>query len=285
MATASTKDTSRKKAAKGQPAQVVADPNSSPLFVQSVEKAMSVLTAFDGSKRQLSLSEIAALTGFDMSATQRFTYTLAVLGYLRKDPDSRKYELSPKLLDFTYHYLTSNELVSRATPYLQQLGAETEEATNLTVLDDTDIVFVLRIVSRNVFNAHVITGSRLPAYCTAPGLAMLATFSDGEIEDILSRSRLIAYTSSTVYEPQRIKKRIVQIRKQGYAHAEDEYFISDISTAAAIVNAHGRAIGAVNIAVARPRWDATRDEKRFADLVISTASAISSRRVSAQVVP
>nr|WP_240655973.1 IclR family transcriptional regulator [Paraburkholderia phosphatilytica] len=254
------------------------DPTASSLYVQSVEKAMKVLTAFDGSKRQLSLSEISALTGFDVSATQRFTYTLAALGYLFKDPESRKYELSPKLLDFTYHYLTSNELVSRATPYLQQLGSETEEATNLTVLDDTHIVFVLRIVSRNVFNAHVITGSRLPAYCTAPGLAILATFSDGEIDDILSRTNLVAYTPSTVYQPRKIKERLVQIRKQGYAHAEDEYFVSDISTAAAITNAQGRGIGAVNIAVARSRWHADRDEKRFADLVISTASAISTRR-------
>ncbi|MBW8833831.1 MAG: IclR family transcriptional regulator [Burkholderia sp.] len=276
-----------------------ADPSASPLYVQSVEKAMKVLTAFDGSKRQLSLSEISASTGFDMSATQqrqlslseisastgfdmsatqRFTYTLAALGYLFKDADSRKYELSPGLLDFTYHYLTSNDLVSRATPYLQQLGSETEEATNLTVLDDTDIVFVLRIVSRNVFNAHVITGSRLPAYCTAPGLAILATLPDGEIDDILSRTNLVAYTASTVYQPRKIKERIVQIRKQGYAHTEDEYFVSDISTAAAITNAHGRGIGAVNIAVARSRWQADRDEKRFADLVISTASAISTRR-------
>jgi DNA-binding IclR family transcriptional regulator len=255
-----------------------ADPSASPLYVQSVEKAMKVLTAFDGSKRQLSLSEISASTGFDMSATQRFTYTLAALGYLFKDADSRKYELSPRLLDFTYHYLTSNDLVSRATPYLQQLGSETEEATNLTVLDDTDIVFVLRIVSRNVFNAHVITGSRLPAYCTAPGLAILATLPDGEIHDILSRTNLVAYTASTVYQPRKIKERIVQIRKQGYAHTEDEYFVSDISTAAAITNAHGRGIGAVNIAVARSRWQADRDEKRFADLVISTASAISTRR-------
>ena len=255
-----------------------ADPSASPLYVQSVEKAMKVLTAFDGSKRQLSLSEISASTGFDMSATQRFTYTLAALGYLFKDADSRKYELSPRLLDFTYHYLTSNDLVSRATPYLQQLGSETEEATNLTVLDDTDIVFVLRIVSRNVFNAHVITGSRLPAYCTAPGLAILATLPDGEIDDILSRTNLVAYTASTVYQPRKIRERIVQIRKQGYAHTEDEYFVSDISTAAAITNAHGRGIGAVNIAVARSRWQADRDEKRFADLVISTASAISTRR-------
>jgi DNA-binding IclR family transcriptional regulator len=255
-----------------------ADPSASSLYVQSVEKAMKVLTAFDGSKRQLSLSEISSFTALDMSATQRFTYTLAALGYLFKDPDSRKYELSPRLLDFTYHYLTSNDLVSRATPYLQQLGSETEEATNLTVLDDTDIVFVLRIVSRNVFNAHVITGSRLPAYCTAPGLAILATLPDGEIDDILSRTNLVPYTASTVYQPRKIKERLVQIRKQGYAHAEDEYFVSDISTAAAITNAHGRGIGAVNIAVARSRWRADRDEKRFADLVISTASAISTRR-------
>ncbi|MFM0719452.1 IclR family transcriptional regulator [Paraburkholderia strydomiana] len=267
----------RKSPATKPPVEAV-DPSTSSLYVQSVEKAMKVLTAFDGSKRQLSLSEISSLTGFDMSATQRFTFTLAALGYLFKDPDSREYELSPRLLDFTYHYLTSNELVSRATPYLQQLGSETEEATNLTVLDDRDIVFVLRIVSRNVFNAHVITGSRLPAYCTAPGLAILATLPDGEIDDILSRTNLVPYTSSTVYQPRKIKDRIAQIRKQGYAHTEDEYFVSDISTAAAITNAHGRGVGAVNIAVARSRWHADRDERRFADLVISTASAISTRR-------
>ncbi|WP_042264097.1 IclR family transcriptional regulator [Paraburkholderia heleia] len=268
----------RKSRPAGEATRAAADPTASSLYVQSVEKAMTVLTAFDGSKRQLSLSEIAAITGFDMSATQRFTFTLATLGYLLKDPESRKYELSPRLLDFTYHYLTSNELVSRATPYLQQLGSETEEATNLTVLDDTDIVFVLRIVSRNVFNAHVITGSRLPAYCTAPGLAILATLDDGEIDDILSRTNLVAHTASTVYQPRKIRERIAQIRKQGYAHTEDEYFVSDISTAAAITNTRGRGIGAVNIAVARSRWQPDRDERRFADLVISTASAISSKR-------
>ncbi|WP_408272950.1 IclR family transcriptional regulator [Paraburkholderia sediminicola] len=278
MTTAPPKTPRKKKSDSTAAPDVAADPTASSLYVQSVEKAMTVLTAFDGSKRQLSLSEIAALTGFDMSATQRFTFTLAALGYLFKDPESRKYELSPKLLDFTYHYLTSNDLVSRATPYLQQLGSETEEATNLTVLDDTDIIFVLRIVSRNVFNAHVITGSRLPAYCTAPGLAILATFDDGEVDDILSRTNLVAYTAATIYQPRKIKERIAQIRKQGYAHTEDEYFVSDISTAAAITNARGRGVGAVNIAVARPRWQADRDERRFADLVISTASAISSRR-------
>lgn len=255
-----------------------ASSTESTLYVNSVEKAMKVLTAFDGSKRHLSLSEIAVATGLDISAAQRFTFTLSALGYLLKDPQSKKYELSPKLLDFTYHYLVSNELVSRAAPYLQQLAAETEEATNLTVRLDTDIVFVLRIVSRSVFNANVIVGSRLPAYCTAPGLAMLATLDDAEIDDILARTNLVQFTPSTVSQPRKIKERLARIRKQGYAHTEDEFFMGDISTAAAVVNQDGRAIGAINIAVPRVRWNAERDERRFADLVIQTAGALSARR-------
>src|SRR5262245_12560629 len=101
-------------------------PADSPLFVNAVEKAMRVLMAFDGQRRHLSLSQIAALTALDMSAAQRFTYTLAALGYLRKDAQSRKYELSPRLLEFTSHYLESSDLVSRASPYLHELALQTE---------------------------------------------------------------------------------------------------------------------------------------------------------------
>ncbi|MFJ2991091.1 IclR family transcriptional regulator [Pandoraea sp. NPDC087047] len=278
MATTKPPRSRAKAAAATETAFAAAPSTESTLYVNSVEKAMKVLTAFDGSKRHLSLSEIAAATGFDISAAQRFTFTLSALGYLLKDPQSKKYELSPKLLDFTYHYLVSNELVSRAAPYLQQLAAETEEATNLTVRLDTDIVFVLRIVSRSVFNANVIVGSRLPAYCTAPGLAMLATLDEAEIDDILARTNLVQFTPATVSQPRKIKERLARIRKQGYSHTEDEFFMGDISTAAAVVNQDGRAIGAINIAVPRVRWNAERDERRFADLVIQTAGALSARR-------
>jgi len=209
----------------------------SPLFVQSVEKAMKVLTAFDGSKRQLSLSEIAALTELDNSAAQRFTYTLSLLGYLVKDAATRKYELSVRLLDFTFHYLASSELVSRAAPVLQKLARDTEEVCNLTVPDGVDIVFVQRIVSRNVLVPNVIVGSRLPSYCTAPGLAMLSTWPAEQVDDVLAKSELIKHTPRTVAEPRRIKTRLARIRAAGYAHTEDELFPDDISTAAPVLDA------------------------------------------------
>jgi IclR family pca regulon transcriptional regulator len=246
----------------------------SPLFVNAVEKAMRVLMAFDGKQRQLSLSQVAALASLDVSAAQRFTHTLATLGYLRKDDRSRKYALSPRLLEFTRHYLESSDLVSRAAPYLHELAMQTEEATNLTVLDGPEIVFVHRIVSRNVLIPAVVVGSRLPAYATAPGLAMLATLPDREIDALLARLPPTSHTRFTVTGRAQIKARLRAIRTKGYAHTSEEYFAGDVSIAVAVLGAGGRAAGAINVAVSKDRWRGSKDEQRFADLLRRTAAAI-----------
>ena len=60
------------------------------LLVQSVEKALRVLQAFDGGTRFLGLTEIAARCGVDKSAAQRFAHTLHLAGYLEKCPDTRR---------------------------------------------------------------------------------------------------------------------------------------------------------------------------------------------------
>jgi IclR family pca regulon transcriptional regulator len=249
--------------------------SSSTLFVNSVEKAMRVLTAFDDKHTRLSLSQIASLTDLDLSAAQRFTYTLTTLRYLVKDPFTKTYSLSPRLLDFAFHYLASNEVVRRAAPYVRQLSQETEETANITVLDGTDIVFTLRIVSQHVLNPQVITGSRLPAYCTAPGLAILSRLPGEQVRDILDNSNLVEHTPHTVADRAGIQKRLDAFRKQGYAHTRGEYYIGDISTAAAIVDARGYPIAAVNVAVSRTRWRGAKDEQRVSNLVIAAAGAIS----------
>lgn len=248
--------------------------SDSPLFVNAVEKAMRVLMTFDGRARHLSLSQIASLADLDMSAAQRFTFTLAALGYLRKDERTRKYELSPRLLEFTSHYLASSDLVARATPYLQQLALETEETTNLTVLDGPQIVFVQRIVSPHVLNPGFLVGSRLPAYATAPGLAMLATLPEREVDALLARMPPVAHTRYTVTDPAAIKARLAEIRSKGYAHTREEYFLGDLSIAAAVIDADGRAAGAINIAVVKSRWQGAADERRFANLLLAARSAI-----------
>ncbi len=246
-----------------------------PLLVQSVEKAFRVLRAFDGRRPNLSLSQIAEETGLDMSAAQRFTHTLSKLGYLGKNPDTKRFELTVKALDFGYHYTRASGFVERGMPYLLHLSKATEETVNLTVLDDTDIVFVSRFMSRHVLNNDVITGTRLPAYCTAPGIAILSGLAEDVAHSILERSDLYPFTPHTTWAIDALKTKLQVSATKGYATAFEEYFHGDLSIAAPVLDAKGTPYGAINIAVSRSRYTPEETEERFAPLVTAAARSIS----------
>ncbi len=246
-----------------------------PLLVQSVEKAFRVLNAFDGTRSSLSLSQIAEETGLDMSAAQRFTHTLSKLGYLAKNADTKRLELTVKALDFGYHYTRSSSLVERGMPFLQHLSKTTEETVNLTVLDGADIVFVARFMSRHVLNNDVITGTRMPAFCTAPGVAILSCLPEAEAHAILEKSDLHPFTPQTTWDLGALKEKLKRSAIQGYATAFEEYFHGDLSVAAPVTDGEGRPIGAFNIAVSRSRYAPEEAEERFAPLVVAAARSVS----------
>jgi len=249
----------------------------STLFVNSVDKAFRVLSAFQPNRRRLSLSQIASYTDLDMSAAQRFTYTLLHLDLLRKDAETKLYELSPRMLDFAHQYIAANEFVSRATPFLQHLSVETEETVNITTLDGHEIVFLQRFVSRHVLTPEVIVGSRLPAYCCSSGLAMLSVLPEEQVREILRASNLVKHTPFTITDPDEIVRRLQGFREVGYAHTENELYLGDIATAVPVTNSDGTLVGAINVAVARPRWKGADDESRISSLLMTAARAISSR--------
>jgi IclR family pca regulon transcriptional regulator len=249
----------------------------SSLFVQSVEKAAGVLSVFTGEQPTLSLSEIARKSGLDMSAAQRFVYTLRVIGLISRDESTRRYRLTPKLLHFGYSYLRSSDLVNRCTPHLLELNNKTSETTNLTVLEGVEIVFVMRLLSRHVANFDTIVGSRLPAYCTAPGLAMLATLNDVAIDKILAKAELKRHTPFTVVDPQLIKNKIIEVRKLGYCIISQEITLGDTSIAAPVIGDDGLAKGAINVAVPTNRWSVDEARSTFSESVVVSAQRSSWR--------
>lgn len=238
---------------------------------------MRVLGAFRAARRSLSLSEIAAASGLDMSAAQRFTHTLWELGYLLREDGTRAYALAPRVLDFAHDYLASSELANRAAPFIQELAKATEEATSLVILDGAEVVFVMRVVSRNVLHMDYHVGSRMPAYCTAQGRAILSRIPAVEADAVLGAGPLARLTPHTVTDLRQLRKRLAEARDAGYALAAEEYLLGDLSIAAPVTDALGRAVAAVNVAVPRSRWKAS-GEKRLAQLVVTAAQAISAGR-------
>lgn len=251
------------------------DDREDPLFVQSVEKAFRVLKAFSAKRPTLSLSQIVSISGLDKSAAQQFTHTLEQLGYLYKDPYTKHFELTSRTLAAANNYTQSNPLVRRAIPYLLQLATTTEEATNLSVLEDTDVVFVARFISRNAIAPHVTVGGRSPAFCTAPGVAILSQMPETAARAVLTASNLHAYTPRTTWRVPDLLVRIWGAAERGYAVCSEEILINDISIAAPVLDRDGKPVAAVNVAVSKLRYTAAAAETRFAPLVIETAQAIS----------
>ena len=245
------------------------------LMVNSVAKAFRVLELFDAKHASMSLSQVAKAAKLDMSAAQRFTHTLTKIGYLRKDPETKAFELTTKTLALGHNYMRASTIIERALPYLMHLSCTMEETVNLTVRDDTDIVFVARFLSRHILNNDVMIGTRMPAFCTAPGVAILSRMPRETACDVLLRSNLRAYTPSTTWKVEKLIAKLDASAARGYATAFEEFYHGDLSVAAAVVNSKGEPICALNIAVLRARFTPREAEKQFAPLVVAAAQSIS----------
>lgn len=248
---------------------------SDPLMIQSVSKAFQVLEVFDATNTRLLLSEIAQLASLDLSATQRLCHTLNKLGYLVKDPVTRQYSLSIRVLDLSHSYKHSSQLVRAAMPVLQHLSRETEETVNLCVLDGTEIVYVSRIQSRHVLSTEVITGTRLPAYCVSSGRAILSRLEEEVARDIITQSDLRQHTAYTVSDPDELMQHVRDARQQGYAACFEELYLGDASIAAPIIGGGQSVAGAITIATTMARFTREDVVSKYANLIIAAARSIS----------
>jgi DNA-binding IclR family transcriptional regulator len=249
-------------------------PRDQRLFVRSVEKTFAVLRVFGSERESLSLGAIAAATGLGKSAVQRFVYSLHALGYLRQNPTTRHYSLSPRLLELSAAYLRADSLVERAQPFLAEANRTSEETVNLNELIDTDVVVVSRFASRHVVSVNAVIGQKYPAFCSAAGRAILAYLPEPVALYIIDRSERRAFTRHTVTDRDALRAILSETRSRGYSIADQQLFIGDISMAAPVFDGGGAVIAAVNIAGAASRWSVDGMRRRIAPILVETARAI-----------
>jgi DNA-binding IclR family transcriptional regulator len=248
------------------------------LFVKSVGKAFQLLEAFErsGDNGRLTHTEMRELTGMDASTIQRMSHTLVTLGYLERG-QSRTYMLGKKFLHFTFEYLRHSATVQRANPILMDLQSETGERVDLSLFEDTEIVYALRRQTKRQTFFATLTGRRIPAYAASGGRAVMAHLPPENVSDILDRSSLIRHTPKTVIDKSEILEEIAKARAQGYAVCVEQVMLGEIVLASAIFDEKHVPIGAVHISGSLSEWDYETFCKRHAPLAISAAVTISSK--------
>ena len=247
----------------------------SPLFIGSVDKMFRILKAFDAGVPSLTLTQIAAESGINLSAAQRFVYTLHRLGYLRKEPQTRHYSLSPKLLNLDTSFLRTQELARRATPYIRQASDSSGETISFLELDDTDIIHVIRYGALRSVRTHILLGTRRPALLSAGGRAIVAFLPRDEADRIVEQSFRAAIE---VPDRPELEESLAAARRDGYSVvSKGGAAAPNVTLAAPVLDAKHLAIAAVEFTVPLDRWldNALRDS--LLRIVLETTQALSSR--------
>jgi DNA-binding IclR family transcriptional regulator len=248
---------------------------SNPLFVGSVAKSFQVLEAFRAAGRSLTFTELCNLTKLEKSAVQRYCHTFAELGFIYKDPATKRFSPSPQMLDFAFTYLSSDPLIQIATPYLVDAREKGGEAMNLGRRMGTDMIYISRLPSKTSPLSIPLLGGRSPVFCTASGRAILSRLEHDRVHSILDRSTLEPLTSHTITDKARILDLVAQAADDGFTIASQECIVSEITVAAPIMGANGRVEGSVNIATSIQQYDPEAVRSDLAPIVTRAALEIS----------
>ncbi len=229
--------------AKHSKAQDLPPPNDQ--FVQSFARGLAVIRAFGPKASEMTLTEVADRTGLTRAGARRILLTLQHLGYVAAN--DRKFYLTPRILDLGYSYLSSMKLWDFAEPAMEELVDKVHESCSVSVLDGTEIVYVLRVPTRKIMTINLSIGSRLPAFCTSMGRVLLGDLEEAALDSVLNQSELKPLTKRTVTSQARLKKIITEDHKKGWSLIDQELEEGLCSIAVPLIDFSGRTIAAMNI--------------------------------------
>jgi IclR family transcriptional regulator, pca regulon regulatory protein len=241
-------------------------------FIQSLERGLAVIRAFDAEHPKLSLSEVAVSTGLSRAAARRFLHTLVNLGYMRMD--GGQFSLRPKILELGYAYLSSLSLPEVAMPHLEQLVEQVRESSSVSQLDGDDVVYIARVPTRRIMTVAISVGTRFPAYATSMGRVLLADRPDEWLDGYLASVALIPLTSHTVASPGALRAELATIREQGWALVDQELEEGLRSVAAPIRDGDDRVIAAINVSTHAGRRSVPEVISDLLEPLLRTARAI-----------
>jgi DNA-binding IclR family transcriptional regulator len=247
--------------------------------IQSIDRAMRVLTALQGARR-MSLSELADRLDLAPSTTHGIVRSLVERGMVVQERGSSRYQLGPAVLRLGNVYLDTLELRSKAIPWAEDLARRTGFAVRTGVLLIDDVVIIHHEPRPDGSRQMPEVGIVIPVHASALGKAILAFLAEDEMQDLLPQE-LRSMTGETVTSAADLREQLDVVRSGGIAVERDEAVLGESSLASPVFDSYGEVVGAIGVVIPS---GGEIDGHAASDLVRETARAVS-RELGAQAWP
>lgn len=206
----------------------------------------------------LGVTEIATALGFSKAAVHRILSSLRNKGLVQMDPITHRYSLGPAILNLGLTYLDRLDVRQIAMPELSQLSQATQETVTLSVRTGWSRVYLDQVTPEREVIMSVQIGVPHPLHSGSSSKAFLAFLPDSDIERYLARP-LEPVTDATITDPQRLRKELAEIRRQGFAESSGERQTGAASVAAPLLDYRGLPVAVMSVCGPAERFDQERE--------------------------
>src|SRR5918995_170542 len=191
--------------------------------VQSLERGFAILEQVAQSREGIGLAELSKKVGLHNSTTFHLVKTMVSLGYIRQSKETKRYRIGRPLFTLAAGSLDEIELVSLATPILEDLSAATGESGHFAVRSGDSVVVIAKTSGTGAFQLTDRVGVVRPAHCTALGKVLLAALSPQQLERFIHGQELRSYTPKTITDPDLLRQDIEEVARTGVAFDDGEF--------------------------------------------------------------
>lgn len=159
-------------------------------FGVAISRAFDVLGCFTSASQHLGLTEISRNSGLAKTTAFRIVYTLEELGYLIRNPVTRKYRLAWGLLPLSYPLLAEISIRQTVRPRMQALAERFKVNVNLGTLHRFSIVLIEAVRSDDLHSTRPDIGAVRPLFLGAIGPAVICGLDDADRTALMNRVKV-----------------------------------------------------------------------------------------------
>ncbi|MCB1426455.1 MAG: IclR family transcriptional regulator [Zhengella sp.] len=215
--------------------------------VPPVERAFRVLRYIADGNSCANMAKAAKETGINRTTLIRLLHTLEQEAMIEKAHNGQGFVLGTGLINLAASALYSRDIVQVAHPELRRLVRDLGLSAHLGILDRREITYLLRETPNLHLVSNVRVGSRLPAHATTIGRIILAHRDFAEVEALFRASEMTAATEKTATTLAALSEQLNADRRLGIAWSVSNFEAGIGSAAAAVFDAQGKAVGAINV--------------------------------------
>jgi DNA-binding IclR family transcriptional regulator len=180
-----------------------------------VDRALSLLSAFDASRRRLTLAELSRRSGIPASTALRLATRLVCWGALERDEQGR-YCVGLRLLEVASLAPRGHGLRQVALPFMSDLAEVTRQHVQLAVRDGTQATLVERLSGHQATPVQYRVGGKLPLHSTGLGLVLLA-FAPHEVQEELLAKPIYREPDKALIPPAVMRRTLAEVRRERLA--------------------------------------------------------------------